>query len=93
MHCESSDELDDFGSGHVAVRIGAVIANVREPALPVGSQQPQGVPALAPPRVRHLAALEHDVVDRSLTEEVAGGEASVASAYDNGGDALDGEDP
>jgi hypothetical protein len=31
------------------------------------------------------------VVDRRLTEEVAGGEAGVARADDNGGEALDGD--
>ena len=93
MRGESSDELDDVGARHVAVGIGAVVANAREPALPVGSQQPQGVPALAPPRVRQLAALEHDVVDRPLGEEVAGGEAGVPGAYDNCGEVLDGECP
>jgi hypothetical protein len=89
MHGESSDELDDFGARHVAARIGAFVVKAWEPAQPVGRQQPQGVPALAPPGVRQLAALEHDMVDRPLTEEVAGGEACVPGAYDNGGEALD----
>ena len=40
--------------------------------------------------MRHLAALQHDVVDRPLSEEVAGGEAGMAGAYDNCGEALDG---
>jgi hypothetical protein len=30
------------------------------------------------------------VVDRPLREEVAGGEAGMAGAYDNGGEAVDG---
>ena len=91
MDGESSDELDDVGARHVAVGIGAVVVEVREPALPVGSQQAQGVPALVPPRVRRLAALEHDVVDRPFGEEVAGGEAGVPGAYDDCGEAFDGE--
>ena len=31
------------------------------------------------------------MVDRPLTEEMAGGEAGVSGADDNGGEALDGE--
>jgi hypothetical protein len=33
------------------------------------------------------------VVERPLVEEVAGGEAGMAGAYDNCRDALDGEPP
>jgi hypothetical protein len=40
--------------------------------------------------VRHLAALEYDVVDRPVGEEVAGGEAGVARADDDRGYVLDG---
>ena len=43
-----------------------------------------------PPRIRDLAALEDDVVDRPLSEEVAGGKAGMAGAYDNCGEVLDG---
>ena len=56
----------------------------------VGSKQPQRVPPFAPPGIRHLAALEYDVVDRPLTEEVAGGEACVPGADDDRGGALGG---
>ena len=93
MHREPTDELDYIGARHVAVGLGPVVANAGEPALPVGSQQAQGVPALEPPGVRHLASLEHDVVERPFTEEVAGGEAGVTCAYDNCGETLDGEPP
>ena len=44
-------------------------------------------------RVRDLATLDYDVVDRPLTEEVTGGEPGVAGAYDNSREALDGEAP
>jgi hypothetical protein len=44
-----------------------------------------------PPGVRRLAALEHDVVDRPFGEEVAGGEAGMPGAYDDCGEAFDGE--
>jgi hypothetical protein len=43
-----------------------------------------------PPRIRDLATLEDDVVDRLLAEEVAGSEAGVAGPDDNCGYALDG---
>jgi hypothetical protein len=42
-----------------------------------------------PPRVRELAALEHDVIERLLSEEVTGGEAGMTCAYDNGREVLD----
>jgi hypothetical protein len=89
VRSESPDELGDLGRCHVAVGIVAFIGDARQPALPVRGQQPQGVPALAPPGVRQLAALEHDMVDRPLTEEVAGGKAGMTGADDNGGEALD----
>ena len=87
---EALDELDHLAHRHVAVRIRPVVAMAREVALPVRGEQPQRVPAFVPPGVRHLAALEHDMVDRPLAEEVAGGEAGVAGADDDRGDALDG---
>jgi hypothetical protein len=43
-----------------------------------------------PPRVRRLTALDHDVVERPLTEEVAGGETGMAGTDDDGFEALDG---
>ena len=90
---EARDELDHLAHRHVAVGIGAVVAKARQAALPVGREQPQRVPALAPPGVRHLAALEHDVVDRPVGEEAARGEAGVPGADDDRGDALDGAGP
>jgi hypothetical protein len=42
------------------------------------------------PRVRDLAALEDDVVERPFGEEMAGGETGVARAYDDGREVLDG---
>jgi hypothetical protein len=75
---EVLDELGHFAHRHVAVRIRALIVKARQAALPVGSEQPQGVPAFAPPGVGHLSALKNDVVDRPVAEEVARGEARVA---------------
>ncbi|MEV0615725.1 hypothetical protein AB0I81_20600 [Nonomuraea sp. NPDC050404] len=43
-----------------------------------------------PPGVGHLAALQDEVVDRPLGEEVARGQARVPGADDDGGDVLDG---
>ena len=68
---EARDELDHLAGGHVAVGIGAVVVMPGQAALPVGREQAQRVPALAPPRVGDLAALEHDVIDRSVGEEAA----------------------
>src|SRR6185369_13093425 len=51
------------------------------------------VPTLASPGVRHLAALQHDVVDRPLGEQAAGGESGVTRADDDRGGALDGSAP
>jgi hypothetical protein len=88
---EALDQLGHLGASHVAVRVAAVVLEpAGKPALPVGSEQPKRVPSLRAPRVRDLAALEHDVVERSLAEEVAGGDAGVAGAYDNSGEAFDG---
>ena len=87
------DQLDDLGHRHVAIGIRALVANARQATLPVGSEQPQRVPALVPPGVRHLAPLEHHVVDRPLGQKVAGGEAGMPGADDDGGEALDGEVP
>src|SRR5262249_58448744 len=50
-------------------------------ALPisVGRQQPERVPTLRPPRVRDLAALEHDVVDRAVGQAAAHCEAALSA--------------
>src|SRR5262249_23945935 len=66
-----------------AVGIGAVVAVTGQPALPVRRQQPQRVPALAPPGIRDLAALEDDVIDRALGEAPAGRQSRMAGADDD----------
>ena len=63
---EPRDELDHLGHRHVAVRIRAVVAVAGQATLPVGREQPQRLPALAPPGVRYVPTLEQDVVDRAL---------------------------
>jgi hypothetical protein len=87
---KSLDQLDDLGRAHVPVGFGAVVGKLRQPAGPVGRQQRQRVPALPPPRVGQLTALEHDMVKRRLSQEVAGGEPCVPAADDDNSDALDG---
>ena len=73
-----------------SVGIRAVVVLARQTALPVGREQPQRIPPFAPPRIRHLAAFQHDVVDGPAGQEVAGGEARVPRADDDGGGALGG---
>src|SRR5690606_19718042 len=82
---EAFHERGHLPDGHVAVGVRAVVAEARQAALPVGGEQAEGVPALAAPGVRHLAAFQHHVVDGPLGEEVARGEARVTGAYDDGG--------
>ena len=78
---------------HEAVGIGALVAIAGQPALPVRRQQPQRVPALAPPGVGDLAALEHHVIDRALGEAAARRQPGVAGADDDRGDAFDARRP
>jgi len=75
---------DDVGDGHESVGVIAGVGVAGEPGLPVRGEQPQAGPALGPPRVRHLTALEHDVVDRALSEAAAHGQAGMAGTDDNG---------
>src|SRR5262249_27120348 len=86
---EALDQLGHFGLRHVPVRVRALVAKARQAALPVGSQQPQGVPALAPPGVRYLPALKHDMVDGPGGQENARGGAGVPRVDDDGGKAID----
>src|SRR5215471_9025227 len=74
---------DDVGGGHVAVGVVTGVLVAGEPGLPVRGEQPQARPAPGPPRVRHLTALEDDVVDRAFGEAAAHGQAGVAGADDH----------
>ena len=76
------DEVDDLGQRPVAVGIVALVAESRQPALPVGRQQPQRIPALGAPAMGDLAALQHHVIDRALREATAHGEAGVPGTDD-----------
>src|SRR5215472_1409522 len=86
---ETLDELGHFPHRHVAVGILAFVAKARKAALPVGGEQPQRVPALAAPGVRHLTALEHDMVDRPGAKKMTRCQPGVPSADNDSGDALD----
>src|SRR5690606_32374257 len=85
------DERDHLGHGAIAVGIVARVAEARQPALPVGRQQPERVPALGAPRVGDLAALEHDVIDAALAQAPAHGEAGVPGADDDAFDRAHGD--
>ncbi len=79
------DERDDVGHRHVPVGVVALVAIVRQAALPVGSEERQRVPTLGLPCVRDAATLEHDVVDAPRCEASTHREPSVAGADDDGG--------
>ena len=80
------DEVDDLRQRPVAIRIVAVIAKPRQPALPIGGQQPQRVPSLGAPAMGDFAALQQDMIDRALREAAAHRKSRVPRADDDGGD-------
>jgi hypothetical protein len=84
------DEGDHLRHRHEAVGVAAVVLVAGQASLPVGSQQPQRVPTLVAPRVGHLTALEHHVVDPAFAETAARGESGVSGADDDRGNAFDG---
>jgi hypothetical protein len=90
---ETRDEIDHLAHRHVAVRIGAVVAKAGQAALPVRREQPQRVPALAPPGVRNFPALEHQMIDRPLGEAAARREAGMPGADDDRRDPFDDSAP
>ena len=77
---------DDLGHRHEAVGVVAVVAPAGQPGLPVRREQAERVPALGPPRVRHLTALEDHVVDRALGEAATHRQPGVAGPDDDRGD-------
>src|SRR5258707_5071409 len=88
--CIVFDEADDLRHGPIPIRIVALIAEARQPALPVRRQQTERIPALGTPRMSHLAALQDHVIDRALGEATAHGEAGVPGPDDDGGDGTNG---
>ncbi len=77
-------EANELRHVHVAVGVAAGIAMAGKPALPVGRQQAQGIPALLAPGIGDLAALDQHVVDRAVGERLAEGEPGLAGADDDG---------
>src|ERR1700691_1733972 len=73
----------DAGGGQVAVGVipGVVVAG--QPGQPVGGEEPQAGPALGPPRVRHLTALDDDVVYGAFGEGAGHAKAGLAGADDD----------
>ena len=78
------DEVDGLRHRAETVGIVALVAEAGQPALPVGREQAEQVPALRAPRIRDLAALEHHMVDRALGEAAAHGQPGMAGADDDG---------
>src|SRR5690606_34748987 len=74
------DKGAGFRRGHKAVRVGPPIGKARQPGLPVGSEQAQGVPALPVPGIGNPPPLQHQVVDGQGAEAVTHGQPGVASA-------------
>ena len=75
-----ADEVDHLGHRHEAVRVGPFVGLAGESALPVGSQQPERVPALPPPRAGDLVALQEDVVDRTFGQAPAHRQPALSGA-------------
>src|SRR5690606_35291185 len=82
-----------LADGQEAVGVVAGVREPGQPVQPVRREQPQRLPAFPPPRVGHLAALQHDVVDRVPGQEVTGRESCVPGADDDGCDLLDDVSP
>src|SRR6185295_3305906 len=77
------DEADHLRHRHEAIGISALVAVVRQPALPVGREQSQRVPALVPPGVGDFAALEHHVFNGVRRKEPAHRQPRVTGANDD----------
>jgi hypothetical protein len=61
----------------------------RQTRLPVWCEEPERVPALAAPGIRHLTTFEHQVIDRPVVEASAGSEAGMAGPDDHRGNPFD----
>lgn len=60
------NQLDDVGSGEVAIGVVASVGVTRKPGHPVGGEQAQRIPPLRAPGVRYLTAFQYDMVDRTV---------------------------
>lgn len=83
------DEPRHFIHGHEAVRIGAFVTLAGEPRQPVGRKQTQRVPAFVSPRVGQFAALQNDVIDRTLSKDPARRKSGMTGADDDRGYPFD----
>ena len=83
--CVGLEHRDQLGHGHETVGIGALVAATGETALPVGGEQPEGVPALGLPGIGDLSPFEHHVGHRTLGETAAHGKTGLPGADDDGG--------
>ena len=84
--CVARDEVDDLRQRPVTVGVVAGVAKARQPALPVGREQMQRIPSLGAPALGDFAALQQDVVDRTLREAAAHRKSRVPRTYNDGGD-------
>ena len=74
----------ELGRGHVAVGVWTLVAPAGEPRGPVGGQEPERLPPMAPPALGDTAPLEHDVVDVGVGQAAARGETGLAGADHEG---------
>ena len=68
--------------GHEPIRIITAVTAARQPHSPVGDDQAETVPAIAP-RLAHPAALEDNVFDPRMRELVADREPRLTGADDH----------
>lgn len=82
------DKVDDFRQRPITIGIAARIGESGQPALPLGREQPQRVPSLGTPALRDFAALQQDMVDRTLREAAAHRKSRVPRTDNDGGDSA-----
>src|SRR5690349_17428222 len=68
------EERQQLAARHEPVGIVAAVPPPRQPVHPVWRQQPERIPALAAPALRHVAALQDKVLDAERAEAIAHGE-------------------
>ncbi len=77
------EQRHDATRAHEPVGVAAVVRESGERGHPVGSEQPQRVPALGAPRVRDLASFQHHVIDAGPAELRARREPRRTGSYDH----------
>ena len=78
------EEGGEVASGHVAVRVRAVVGPSGEAGGPVGREQLERVPAFAAPTLGDATTLEHGVFDTDIGEAPAHGQTGWSGADDKG---------